>query len=185
MPAAAVAARQSVSERLARLWPAGLVAAGLLVGVLVWASLKNKPEGTTVAALPPDPFLEEVVQAKVSFDSAGDVPTRLAALDRIERRVHREATEQSKVSPGADMESLAKMYDSVVVGPMIEQARLLALDERKTVLPKYIDRLNAAAQEAHLRSLEAPAGSDRPLQDIEKAALKGRTTLAQLLQGQV
>jgi hypothetical protein len=177
--------RQPLGEKLARLWPAGIVAAALLIGVLVWASLRNKPDGGTVAALPPDPFLEQVVLAKVKFDSADNVPDRLAALDVLERNVHREATEISKISPGADMESLARMYDSVVVGPMIENARLLGPDERKAVLPKYIDRLNAAAQEAHLRSLEAPAGADRPLQDIEKSALKGRMTLAQLLQGQV
>jgi hypothetical protein len=186
--AAVVAPRpapKTLGEKLAHLWPAGLVAAALLVGVLVWASLKSKPEGGTVAALPPDPFLEQVVLAKVKLDSADKVPDRLAALDLLERNVHREATEISKISPGADMESLAKMYDSVVVGPMIENARLLAPDERKAVLPKYIDRLNAAAQEAHLRSLEAPPGADRPLQDIEKSALKGRTTLAQILQGQV
>ena len=57
--------RVSVGERLARLWPAGLVAAAILVGVVTWVILgggSSTPE-KTVVQLPPDPMLEKVVTA--------------------------------------------------------------------------------------------------------------------------
>jgi hypothetical protein len=175
--------RQSVGERLARLWPAGLVAAALLAGVLVWSSLRGKPDGPTVAALPPDPFLERVVSAKVKLDSAPDAAGRLAALDTLERTIHAEATTLSKVTPGADMEALARMYEQVVTEGMVEQARLMSDDERKAKLPAYQNRLAAAQQVATRLIDEAPPESVRPLKGIATAAEKGRIELARMIQG--
>jgi len=175
--------RQSVGERLARLWPAGLVAAALLAGVLVWSSLHGKPDGPTVAALPPDPFLERVVTAKVKLDSAPDAAGRLAALDTLERTIHEEATTLSKVTPGADMEALARMYEQVVTEGMVEQARLMSGDERKARLPAFTDRLSKAEQVANQAIAEAPPESIRPLKGIAKAAEKGRIELARMIQG--
>ena len=175
--------RQSVGERLARLWPAGLVAAALLAGVLVWSSLRAKSEGPTVAALPPDPFLERVVTAKVKLDSAPDAAGRLAALDTLERTIHEEATTLSKVTPGADMEALARMYEQVVTEGMVEQARLMSGDERKAKLPAFTDRLSRAEQDANRLAAEAPPGADRSLKGIAKAAEKGRIELARMIQG--
>jgi hypothetical protein len=175
--------RQSVGERLARLWPAGLVAAALLAGVLVWSSLRGKPDGPIVAALPPDPFLERVVTAKVRLDSAPDAAGRLAALDVLERTIHEEATTLSKVTPGADMDALARMYEQVVTGGMVEQARLMSDDEKKAKLPSYKNRLVDAEQVANRMAAEAPPGADRPLKEIARAAEKGRIELARMIQG--
>jgi hypothetical protein len=174
--------RSTVGERLARLWPAGLVAAALLLGVLVWSSLQ-KPDSPAVAALPPDPFLEKAVAAKVKVDAAPDAVARLAALDALQQSIREEATTLSKVTPGADMDSLARMYEQVVAGGMVEQARLLSDDEKKARLPEYQNRLAIAQQEANRLAAEAPVGADRPLKDIARAAEKGRTELARLIQG--
>jgi hypothetical protein len=151
--------------------------------VLVWSSLHGKPDGPTVAALPPDPFLERVVTAKVKLDSAPDAAGRLAALDTLERTIHEEATTLSKVTPGADMEALARMYAQVVTEGMVEQARLMSDDEKKAKLPSYKNRLVDAEQVANRMAAEAPPGADRPLKEIARAAEKGRIELARLIQG--
>jgi hypothetical protein len=182
-PVVPAAGRTSVGERLARLWPAGLVAVALLVGVLVWASLRGKPDGPVVAALPPDPFLDKVVTAKVKLDGAPDAAGRLAALDALERTIHAEATTLSKVTPGADMDALARMYEQVVAEGMVEQARLMSDDEKKARLPAYRNRLAEAEQEANRLAAEAPPGADRPLKGIATAAEKGRIELARMIQG--
>jgi hypothetical protein len=181
-PVRPASARRSVGERLARLWPAGLVAAALLLGVLVWSSLQ-KPEAQSVAALPPDPFLDKAVAAKVKLDAAPDAVARLAVLDSLQQSIREEATSLSKVTPGSDMESLARMYEQVVADGMVEQARLLSDDEKKARLPEYQNRLAIAQQEANRLAAEAPVGADRPLKDIARAAEKGRTELARMIQG--
>jgi hypothetical protein len=175
--------RSAVGERLARLWPAGLVAAALLLGVLVWSSLQKSDGRVTVAALPQDPLLEKVVAAKVKVDSAPDAAGRLAVLDSMQQAIHEEATTLSKVTPGPEMESLARMYERVVADEMVEQARLLSPDEKKAKLPEYRNRLVLAEQEANRLAAEAPPGADRPLKDIARAAEKGRTELARMIQG--
>jgi hypothetical protein len=175
-------ARPGIGERLARLWPAGLVAAALLLGVLVWSSLQ-KPDEQPVAVLPPDPFLDKVVAAKVKLDAAPDAAARLAVLDSMQQAIHEEATALSKVTPGPEMDALARMYEQVVSDAMVEQARLLSDNEKKAKLPEYRNRLVAAEQEANRLAAEAPPGADRPLKDIARAAEKGRTELARIIQG--
>jgi hypothetical protein len=177
-----LSARPAIGERLARLWPAGLVAAALLLGVLVWSSLQ-KPEVQPVAALPPDPFLDKVVAAKVRLDAAPDAAGRLAVLDALQKDIHEEAATLSKVTPGAEMDALARWYEGVVTDGIIEQARLLSPQEQKAKLPQYKQRLVDAEQEANRLAAEAPPGADRPLKDMARAAEKGRTELARMIQG--
>jgi len=176
-------ARPSIGERLARLWPASVVAAAVLVGVLVWASFRGKSETATVAAPPPDPFLEKVVLAKVKLDTAPDAAARLAVLDSLGADIHGEAKTLSKITPGAEMDSLARLYEQVVSEGLVEQARALTADERRAKLPLYVERLRNAEQEANLLAAEAPPGSDRPLREIASAAAKCRTQLSRILQG--
>lgn len=175
--------RVPVGERLARLWPAGLVAAAVLVGAIMWASLAGKSDETTVAALPPDAFLEKVVTAKVQLDVAPDAAGRLAVLDAMERSIHDEATTLSKVTPGPELESLARMYERVVTDGMLEQARLLGPDEQKAKLGPYRNRLVVAEQVANRLAAEAPPDAVHSLRDMAGAAGKGRTEMARLMHG--
>lgn len=177
------AARPTVGDRLARLWPAGLVAAALLGGLLVWSSLQKSPRDMTVAALPPDPFLEQVVAAKVKLDTAQTRTERLAVWDTLGTVLHDEATTLSKLTPGVEMDSLAQRYEQVVTDGLVRQAGEMTPDERRAALPKYIEQLSKAHQEANRAAAEAPPGSVRPLTDIAKAAEKGRIELARMLQG--
>jgi hypothetical protein len=59
----------------------------------------------------------------------------------------------------------------------------MSADERKAKLPEYQDRLAKAEQRANALAAEAPPGADRPLKDMARAAEKGRTELARLIQG--
>jgi hypothetical protein len=176
-------AKPSIGERLARLWPASVVAAAVLVGVLVWASFRGKSETMTVAAPRPDPFLEKVVLAKVKLDTAPDAAARLAVLDSLGADIHGEARTLSMVTPGAEMDSLARLYEQVVTDGLVEQARGLDANEKRTKLPLYVEHLRNAEQEANQWAAEAPPGSDRPLREIAKAAARGRTELSRMLQG--
>ena len=174
--------RQTVGERLARLWPAGLVAAALLAGVLVWTSLRGgKPDGSTVAAAPPDEFLDKVVMAKVKLDTAPNATARLDVLDTLATDIHVEAKTLAKVTPGAEMESLARMYQQVVAE--LELAGGLSLDEARLVLPRYVTSLANAEKAANLALNDAPPDSVQPLKEIALAAQQGRIKLSKKMQG--
>jgi hypothetical protein len=177
------APRQPLGERLARLWPAGLVAAAVLVGALVWAVLSGGPKDSPTVARASDPMLKEVVAAKVKLDTAPNAAARVEVLAKLSDTLHDEARALSKLTPGDEMNSLAAMYRQVVEQALLPQARLLSEDERRATLPKYAERLGLAEQEANRLAAEAPIGSDRPLKEIADAARTGRIELARLIQG--
>jgi hypothetical protein len=176
--------RPPLGDRLARLWPAGLMAAAVLVGVLAWLGRGNKDEGT-LAAAPRDPMLEAVVQAKVDLDTADSTEKRLVVLDKLAATIHEEATTLSKVTPGKEMESLAKLYDQVVTQALVVAARDLLPDERMIVLRPIADRLSLAEQNANRLAAEAPKNSEQPLRDIAKAAGDCKISLTRMFQGGV
>ena len=108
------ASSTGIGERLARLWPAGLVAAAVLVGALSWVIFGGDSQQPTIADAR-DPMLEKVVKAKVDLDTAETSPQRLKVLDQLASDIHDQATALSKVTPGKDMELLASMYEKVVL----------------------------------------------------------------------
>jgi hypothetical protein len=179
-----VSPRQPLGERLARLWPAGLIAAAILVGAISWAILGGKSnDNQAMASAGPDPMLSDVVVAKVKLDTAPDAIGRVDVLATLADTIHEEARTLSKVTPGEEMTSLAKMYDQVVREALVPQARALTGEERRTKLPGYQERLAKAEQEANRLANEAPVGSDQALKDIAETAKAGRIELAKLIQG--
>jgi hypothetical protein len=178
------APRQPLGERLARLWPAGLIAAAILVGAISWAILGGKSnDNQAMASAGPDPMLSDVVTAKVKLDTAPDAVGRVDVLATLADTIHEEARTLSKVTPGDEMTSLAKLYDQVVREALVPQARALTGEERRTKLPAFAERLAKAEQEANRLSNEAPVGSDQALKDIAESAKAGRIELAKLIQG--
>ena len=174
------APRVPLGERLARMWPMGLVAAALLVCVLVFSF--KKPPDTILAKAPSDPMLKEVVAAKVDLDRAHSSADRVKVLAKLADTIHEEARTLSKITPD-EMSSLATMYKKVVEEALVPQARSLSDDERKSTLPKYADQLGKAEQDANRLAAESPVGSDRALREIAEAARAGRIELAKLIQG--
>src|SRR5262245_44587548 len=181
-----VAAAKPIGDHFARLWPVGAVAAAVLVGALAWAILGNKgTDGSTVMAAQKDPFLEKVVQAKVDLDTADGGQNRLKILDRLAGNIHDQAKDLSKVTPGAEMDSLAAMYEQVVTQLVDVAARELSSDERKEHLQQFVESLSKAEQEANRLASIAPVKSDRPLRDIARVAGMAKEQLARMQQGRV
>jgi hypothetical protein len=174
--------RLSAGERLARLWPAGVAAAVLLVGTVIWVSIGRKGGDDQTVVVASDPLLEKVVQAKVGLDTATTTPERLKFLDQLASDIHEQAQALALVTPG-EMASLAGMYKDVVEVALVEQARLLGADERRSVLPRYIQKLADTEGLARQKAADAPVGSNGPLQDIARAAGASRTELARLMRG--
>ncbi|HKA07437.1 MAG TPA: hypothetical protein VKD71_09285 [Gemmataceae bacterium] len=175
--------RKSLGERMARLWPAGLVAAAVLVGAVSWAIFGGRSNDEIVAAEVRDPMLEKVVKAKVDLDNAETYPARLKVLDQLAKDIHNQAGELSKLTPGKEMDSLAAMYEQVVMVSLVATARSLSEDEQKALLPGYQEDLNKAEQNAYRLASEAPVGSDVPLRNIAKAAGAAKNQLARMKQG--
>lgn len=177
--------RVPVGERLARLWPAGLVAAAVLVGVATWSMFGGgkKPPDTVAAKLPPDPLLEKAVKSKVALDTAKGPAEKLRVLNSLARDIDQEARDLARVSPG-EVESLARMYEQVVTVGLVEQVKGLDDGERKKLGP-YLESLAQTEQEANRLAEEAPPEAIGPLKDIARAAGKGKGKLAQAMQGRV
>jgi len=177
--------RQSVGERLARLWPASLVAAAILIGAVSWAVFGGKQkENQALASAGPDPMLQDIVAAKVKLDTAPDAAGRVEVLATLADTIHAEARSLSKVTPGPEMTSLARMYEQVVREGLMPQARELTAEERRTKLRAVRQKLEEAEQDANrLIADGVPVGSDQAIKDIAEAAKAGRTELAKLIQG--
>lgn len=180
-----VPARSRMRQRLGQLWPIGLVAAALLVGTIAWINLGGKPpDNTTAAQLPPDPFLKDVVAAKVKIDAAETAEQRLRAWSHLAEILHAEAKDLSQLAPGPEMDSLAGLYEQAVGDDaLIAQARLLSDVERKAKLDQFVNQLRDAADMANDWAAKAPTGSDHPLKRIANAAAESKAKLAKLQQG--
>lgn len=176
--------RMSIGDRLARLWPAGIAAATLFVGTVLWLSFGRKTaDDQAVAVLPPDPFLQRVVLASGNLDNATTAPERLKVLDGLGADIHDQAQALALVTP-AEMSSIAGLYEMVVGEALVEQARLLAADERREILPKYIERLNQMEWQANRKAAEGvPVGSNEQLQRIARTAAQCRVALTNLMRG--
>ena len=173
----------AIGDRLARLWPVGLVAAALLVGTLSWVIFGGGSNEQQMIAAERDPMLEKVVKAKVDLDTAETTPQRLKVLDQLAADIHDQATTLSKVTPGKEMESLASMYEQVVLVSLVATARSLSEDERKKLLSDYTERLSKAEQAATRAAGEAPPDSVASLRNMAKVASEGKGQLARMLQG--
>lgn len=171
--------RKPLGDRVARLWPAGAVAAVACVAVVLWsfAGKKGVPE---VAAHTADPMLDRVVAAKVQLDVAKSAPDRLQVLAKLADDVQDQAKSLYLVAPGDEMVSLSKMYSDIVTEGLMFQAEALDTAERRILLGDYTDRLAKAEQQAERLAAEAPVGSDEPLRDIARTARDGKNKLARL-----
>ena len=184
--AAVIPAASPMRRRLAQVWPIGLVAAALLVGMIAWINLGGKPPDNNAAAqLPPDPLLKKVVAAKVKIDTADSAAERLRYWAELADELRGEASDLARVSSPEEMESLAGLYEQVVSDDaLVGQARLLTDDERKAALGKVKDRLVKAEEDAKRLLAEGVSpGSERPLKRIADAAAASNTKLAKLQQG--
>lgn len=174
--------RTPLGERLMKLWPAGLIAAAVLVGSIAFLNLGRKDNGSTVALMPPDPFLEKVVRGKIELDGASRDPgKRLQVLNRLGTDIHEQALALAHVTPGSEMESLARLY-SQVSDTIVSEARSLGKGKERESIAQCIQGLTRIEDEANQQAAIVPVGSAKPLKDIARSAKESRTELAQIIQ---
>jgi hypothetical protein len=169
-----------VRSRIAEWWPVGIAAAVVLTGSLIYLGMTRNRGLDSLAARPSDPFLERVVLAKVEVDAAQTAAERLKALADLSDVLCEQAKSLNKVSPGADMEAVAEMFNAVVADAMLAQARWLNAEEQRLLLGGFTERLAKTEQEANNLLSEAPAGSVGPLREMAKVARTGQETLAEI-----
>ena len=178
-----VSAGSEVGERLARLWPFGLVAAALLVGALTWVILSGNGDQPGPVALPPDPMLARVLAASNRIEAAEAPADRLEGLADLAGEIHSQAEVLSKVTPD-QMDSLAGLYEKLVGDDaLVRTARALSAQERRDTLPRFTKGLEDAEQAAIAAAAEAPPQSVGALKRIAGAARDSRTKLTLLQQG--
>jgi hypothetical protein len=185
LPGAGLTARRAMRGHLTRYWPVGLVAAAVLVGTVALFTLGGKSDRGAAAQLPPDPFLRQVVAAKVKIDTADTAAKRLEGWAELADQLREQAEALARVSQGEDMDSLARLYEQAVgEDALVGQARLLTEEERKARLAKFANLLAEAEQ--HTKRLLAEGvspGSERPLRRIAEAAEASKNKLANFQRG--
>jgi hypothetical protein len=178
-PALVVSPRNSFGAKAAKLWPAGLIAAAILVGTVAYLTFDRRPGTTQVAALPPDTLLAKVTKHKIDLDAAAHDPNRKVRILTEELEdIHESAQALARVSPGAEMDSHARMFKDVGEA-MVAEGKKVDLRKDPTVLNDCIQALVKIEQAADKKATEAPVESIRPLREIAKAARENRIAFAQ------
>lgn len=168
----------SFSERITKFWPVGIAAALIMGGAILYVSTTKKADPNALV-LPEDQLLASAIQTKIQVDLANTPSERLKLLQQLAKYLHEEAKVLSKVAP-TEMESIAKMYGSLVRDGFIEQANQLSPAERRTLLKDCLELLNETEQEANRLATESPPGADTALRDIAAAARDGKTRITRI-----
>lgn len=169
--------RRSFGQLAAKFWPAGLVAATLLVGVVAWLSLRGGKEPPR-NDLPADPFLDSLVKHNVDLAKTKSPAERVAILAKVADDLGREMRDIARADPkGEDMQALEEMYRRVVLDGLVAQAKLVDRAQREAVLSKVADGLAQAGQRAEQTAAEAPQHSADRLREAANVARDGTKKL--------
>lgn len=171
----------SFGQMAAKFWPAGLVAATLLIGSIAWISLRGN-KAPKPPSMPADPMLESLVRLNVELSKTETAAERVKVLARVADELHQEMREIARAdATGEDMQALEKMYRDVVLDGLISQAKLVDRGQREQILTKVADGLIQASQRAEKTAQEAPEHSATPLRDAASAAKDGNKRLRLLI----
>lgn len=165
----------------AKYWPAGVIAATLLVGVIAWISLRGqKPQQPNQQ--PSDPLLESVVQLNVELAKTQSPAERVDVLTRLADELNQEMREIARAdSTGESMQALELMYRKVVLQGLIAQAKLVERSKREAVLRPVADRLAMAVQSANQSAAESPEHSAVRLRNAADIARDGASEIHKLI----
>jgi hypothetical protein len=157
------------------------LAASLLVFALAWWSWPHNPTAA--------PDIAQLEQAKLNQRLSNilfvDTPKeRVLSLARLAEEIHGEARELAGNSER--LEQWARFYAQLVGQHLIEQARLLPLEDRQDVLSNIAMRLAAAESEATRFETQCKATAPRSAAAFHRIALasqKGERDLQALIKG--
>jgi hypothetical protein len=177
--------RIQLGHYAAKFWPAGLVAATLLVGTIAWLSLRGGGQ-PSVAATPADPMLDSLVSLNVKL-AKSDVPKeRVAVLAQIADEVNREMRDIARAdATGDNMQALEEMYRKVVLNGLVSQAKLLDRSDKsqREILGKVADGLAQSGQRAEQMAAESPQHSAERLREAATTAREGTKRIRNLIKG--
>ena len=157
----------------ARYWPAGLIAATLLIGVVAWLSLRGqKPQQPTPQ--PGDPLLESVVRLNVELAKTQTPAERVDVLTKLADELNQEMRDIARADgTGDNMQALEHMYRKVVLQGLIAQAKLIERSKREAILGRIADNLALAGKSADQSAAESPEHSAARLRNAAEIAREG------------
>jgi hypothetical protein len=165
----------------AKYWPAGLIAATLLIGVVAWLSLRGqKPQ--LPGAPPADSLLDSVVRLNVELAKTQSAAERVDVLTKLADELNQEMREIARADgTGENMQALEQMYRRVILQGLIAQAKMIERSKREAVLRPIADRLAQAVTMANQTAAEAPEHSALRLRNAAAIASDGATEIHKLI----
>jgi hypothetical protein len=165
----------------ARYWPAGLIAATLLIGVIAWLSLRGqKPQQP--GPPPADPLLESVVRLNVELAKTKDAAERVDVLTRLADELNQEMRDIARAdATGENMQALEQMYRKVILQALIAQAKMIDRAKREQVLGRIADSLAQTGKHTEQSAAEAPEHSAVRLRNAADIAREGAKEIRLLI----
>jgi hypothetical protein len=172
----------SIGKTAAKLWPAGLVAATLLVFAVLYLSVRNNQPPPRVPS-PPDPLLDSLVKLNVELATTKTPVERVNVLARVADELNHEMREIARAdATGENMQALEGMYRDVVLKGLLDQAKLVDNSQREVVLGKVEKSLALSARQADEMAEKSPQHSAVALKDAAETAREGTKRIRRLIQ---
>lgn len=175
----------SFSTLVEKYWHGGLIATTLLIGAVAFFNVGGKP--AELAAMPPDPLLQEMVDVNLELVEADTPAQRINKLSRIADQLFGEMREIARVdAEGENLQRLARLYHRVVMQGIVEYApeiplpqwaeTLLPLSERLTEMAGKTDEFIRMVQPNAVEPLQRVAVDARAASKRINGILKGRAS---------
>jgi hypothetical protein len=173
--------RKEPSRWASRLWPAGLVAATLLIATIAWLSLRGgKPP--VKPTLPADPMLDNMVRLNVELARAQTAADSVRVLAKIADELNGEMREIARAdATGENMRALEEMYRKIVLRAIVEQAARVERSQREEVLTAVVKGLTISQERTRQMAQESPEHSAEALNRAAETAEEGKTRLRRLI----
>jgi hypothetical protein len=178
--------RWSFGQFAAKFWPAGLVAATLLIGTIAWLTLRgDRPAPAN--NLPADPLLDSLVKLNVELAKTQTPAERVTILAKVADELNQEMRDIARADPkGDDMQALLDMYRKVVVNGLVaqaEQLKSMSPADRETALKAVVENLAKAGQKAEQMAAESPEHSADRLRQAAALARDGTKSISKVIRG--
>lgn len=168
--------------------PVATVAAALLVGAGIWSAIPPSKPQLAVAEPRRHELLQKVVTLNTELAALTEPKDRVAKLAGLAADLRTETRSLAKSADKAEMLSIAIMYEKVVDGGIVKQAKRMnqfntPVVERQAAYKVAMAELSRAAAEVTALVPTASQGLQPELQRIAKTARDGEAQLQLLANG--
>lgn len=168
--------------------PVATAAAALLVGVGIWSAIPPAKPPLAKAEPPRHELLQKVVTLNTELAALTEPKDRVAKLAGLAAELRTETRSLSKSAGKAELLSIANMYEKVVDGGIVQQAKRMTpfntpVVERQAAYKAAMAELSRAAAEVTALVPTASQGVQPQLQRIAKTARDGEAQLQKLANG--